>query len=69
MFDSNQNKDKLLRLKIGAGKVIKVSQQTHTALIVTTSFRAVDSFFSFTCFAFITRLYSNVIVSFIFFIA
>uniref|UniRef100_A0A3B5LL78 peptidylprolyl isomerase n=1 Tax=Xiphophorus couchianus TaxID=32473 RepID=A0A3B5LL78_9TELE len=23
MFDSNQNKDKLLRLKIGAGKVIK----------------------------------------------
>ncbi|XP_078106433.1 FK506-binding protein 15 isoform X3 [Sander vitreus] len=24
MFDSNQNKDKLLRLKIGAGKVIKV---------------------------------------------
>uniref|UniRef100_A0AAQ5XMY7 peptidylprolyl isomerase n=1 Tax=Amphiprion ocellaris TaxID=80972 RepID=A0AAQ5XMY7_AMPOC len=25
MFDSNQNKDKLLRLKIGAGKVIKVS--------------------------------------------
>lgn len=26
MFDSNQNKDKLLRLKLGAGKVIKVSQ-------------------------------------------
>uniref|UniRef100_A0A7N6B4W3 peptidylprolyl isomerase n=1 Tax=Anabas testudineus TaxID=64144 RepID=A0A7N6B4W3_ANATE len=27
MFDSNQNKEKLLRLKIGAGKVIKVSQK------------------------------------------
>lgn len=26
MFDSNQNKDKLLRLKVGVGKVIKVSQ-------------------------------------------
>lgn len=26
MFDSNQNKDKLLRLKIGAGKVIRVSE-------------------------------------------
>lgn len=25
MFDSNLNKDKLLRLKLGAGKVIKVS--------------------------------------------
>lgn len=28
MFDSNQNKDKLLRLKVGAGKVIKVSPNT-----------------------------------------
>lgn len=27
MFDSNQSKDKLLRLKVGAGKVIKVSQK------------------------------------------
>ena len=26
MFDSNLNKDKLLRLKLGAGKVIKVSR-------------------------------------------
>lgn len=26
MFDSNLNKDKLLRLKLGAGKVIKVSE-------------------------------------------
>lgn len=28
MFDSNQNKDKLLRLKVGAGKVMKVSPNT-----------------------------------------
>uniref|UniRef100_A0A672Z3T0 peptidylprolyl isomerase n=1 Tax=Sphaeramia orbicularis TaxID=375764 RepID=A0A672Z3T0_9TELE len=32
MFDSNQNKDKLLRLKIGAGKVIKVSQLCYSIL-------------------------------------
>lgn len=34
MFDSNQNKDKLLRLKIGAGKVMKVSQDMPSTVLL-----------------------------------
>lgn len=37
MFDSNQNKDKLLRLKIGAGKVIRVSPNALSK--ISSSFR------------------------------
>lgn len=32
MFDSNLNKDKLLRLKVGAGRVIKVNPNTQMSM-------------------------------------